>query len=74
MKYRLTTFLREGIRDNPGVAVQKVLVQMGYTNVKSVRMGKTYTFECDGRKTNLPEKIAKSIANPVMEDYTIEKL
>ena len=74
MKYRLTTFLREGIRDNTGVAIQKVLQQMGYTKVEKVRMGKTYTFECDGRKKDLPEKIANALVNPVMEDYTIEKL
>ncbi len=74
MKYRLTTFLREGIRDNQGVAVQKVLQQMGYTKVEKVRIGKTIIFECDGRRINLPEKIARTIINPVMEDYTIEKL
>ncbi len=73
MKYRLTTFLRPSVRDNQGAAVQKVLEQMGY-NVSRLRVSKTVYFECDGRKKNLPEKIAKAIANPVMEDYTIEKL
>ena len=74
MKYRLTTYLRKGIRDNQGVAVQKCLESLGFISASNVRIGKTIYFECDGRKTNLPEKIAKALVNPVMEDYTIEKL
>ena len=73
MKYRLTTSLRQSVRDNQGAAVQKVLEQMGY-NVSRLRISKTVTFECDGRKKDLPEKVAKAITNPVMENYRIEKL
>ena len=72
MKYRIITMLRESIRDNQGEAVKKVLHQLGFTNVESVRMGKATTFSGDGRKIN-PEKVAEAIVNPVMEDYTIEK-
>ena len=74
MKYRLTTNLRNSIRDNQGEAVKAVLHRIGFPTVKTIRIGKTIEFECDGRKTNLPEKIAKELVNPVMEDYTIEKL
>jgi len=64
--------LRESIRDNQGEAVKKVLHQLGFTNVESVRMGKSTTFSGDGRKIN-SEKVAEAIVNPVMEDYIIEK-
>lgn len=74
MKYRIITNLRKSIRDNQGECVKKVLNEIGFPNVQSVRIGKTITFECDGRRINLPEQIADKLANPVMEDYTIEKL
>lgn len=72
MKYRIIAKLRESIRDNQGEAVKNVLHQMGFTNVKSVRIGKSFTFSGDGRKIK-PEDIAKELVNPVMEDHTIEK-
>lgn len=71
MNYRITTSLRKGIKDNQGDAVLKVLHNLGFTNVISVRIGKFITVSGDGRKLN-PEKIAGALANPVMEDYTIE--
>lgn len=73
MKYELVTSLRKGIRDNQGLAVEKVLQQMGYTNVNNVRISKLITFECDGR-TKLSEQVVDALVNPVMEDYILKKL
>lgn len=73
MKYRVTTNYKTGIRDNQGEAVKKVLHQLGFTKVQEVWIGKTITFECDGRRINLPKQIADKLVNPVMEDYIIEK-
>jgi len=72
MNYRITIGLRKSIKDNQGDAVLNVLHNLGFTNVTSIRISKFITVSGDGRKVN-PEKIAVALANPVMEDYTIEK-
>lgn len=70
MKYRITTTLRAGIRDNAGVATTQALQSLGFPEVNDVRIGKTIELETDEDI----EKIAKAIVNPVMEDFLIETL
>lgn len=70
MRYRITTTLRQGIRDNAGVAVAASLNNLGFPMVKDVRIGKTFYIETDDDIN----EIAKKIVNPVMEDFVIETL
>ena len=71
MKSKVIVTLRQGILDKQGEAVQKALVSLGYDNVKSVRIGKTFEFEHD-EDVDLAE-ITKSIYNEVMEEYVIDR-
>ena len=69
MKYKVTTTLRAGIRDNAGVAVTNALHSMGFDMVTDTRIGKVFYIETDDDIND----IVKHIVNPVMEDFTIEK-
>jgi len=69
MRYKITTTLRDGIRDNAGVAVTNALHGMGFDMLKSTRIGKVFYIETDDDIN----EIVKHIVNPVMEDFTIEK-
>lgn len=73
-RYRVVTTLREGIRDNQGVAVQKVLSgdTFGFSNLNSVRIGKTYTFSLEDN-VDIHTICKKGLINEVMEDYFIEE-
>jgi len=68
MRYRVTTLLREGIRDNAGVASTLALHRLGFPDVTSVLIGNTYEFDYEGDV----DEIVKELYNPVMEDYTVE--
>lgn len=71
MKSKVTTRLRPSILDQQGKAVQDALHRMGFENITSCRIGKTYEIEHDD-DADLVE-ITKSIYNEVMEDYVIER-
>ena len=72
--YRIVATVREGIRDNQGIAVQKALSSgsLGFTNVTAVRIGKTYTMTVEDDVDI--EAVAKGLINEVMENYAIEEL
>ena len=72
--YRIIATVREGIRDNQGIAVQKALAgsSLGFTNVTSVRIGKTYTLSVEDDMDI--ELLAKKLINEVMENYEIEEI
>ena len=69
--YRIVTILRPSIKDNAGDVVANALRYIGFNNVKSVRMGKTYYVKCTSEKI---KPIAEVLVNAVMEDYRIEKI
>ena len=69
-KYLIIITLKKGILDNAGKAVTKALASLGFNGVDSVRIGKTIHIETDQDI----EKIAKTLTNEVMEDYTIEEI
>ena len=69
--YLIIATLKAGIRDNAGDVVTNALRYMGFNNVKSVRISKTYYIKCEPKKI---ESIAKALVNVVMEDYSIEEI
>ncbi len=71
MKTKIITTLKSGIKDIQGDAVLSALLSLGFTTVTGVRIGKYFEITHDGRKSKA-DKIAKSLTNEVMENYTIE--
>lgn len=62
--------------DPQGQAVQKALGRLNFDGVASVRQGKRFEIELEGRLTE--ERLAEMehlaetlLANPVIEDYTL---
>jgi len=71
--------LKEGVLDPQGVTIRNALVDMGYPEVGNVRSGKVFNLEINiddknAAKQKLEEMCSKLLANPVIEQYTIEVL
>lgn len=77
MKARIHVFLKVGVLDPQGKAVMNALKTLGFEEVDSVRQGKFFDIvtapvpsgEADER---LKEYCRKLLANPIIEDYTVE--
>lgn len=69
--------LKDGVLDPQGVTIYKALLQMGYDEFVSVRSGKVFELEVKADATDIDTKLNevcdKLLANPVIEDFTVEK-
>ena len=79
MKARVYVSLRPGILDPQGQTVLHALDSLGFTEVKSVRVGKLIELELattDRAKAeaDLKAMSERLLANPVIEDYRVELL
>jgi phosphoribosylformylglycinamidine synthase PurS subunit len=79
MKARVFVSLRSGILDPQGQTVLHALDSLGFTEVKSVRVGKLIELELattDRAKAeaDLKAMSERLLANPVIEDYRVELL
>ncbi|RMG60254.1 MAG: phosphoribosylformylglycinamidine synthase subunit PurS [Deltaproteobacteria bacterium] len=77
VKAHVYVTMRRGVLEPQGRAVQKSLENLGYTQVKGVRIGKFIEVELDGvsrqEAENILEEICrKLLANPVIEDFRFE--
>ena len=77
MKLRVLIRLRPGIMDVQGAAVQRALVGLGFGDLRDLRVGKVIEVDLDAptvqaARTRVDEMCKKLLANPVLEDYTIE--
>ena len=65
---------KKGIFDPPGATAVRALVNLGYDEVESVKIGKYIQLEvADGTPIErVHEMCGKLLANPVIEDYRIE--
>lgn len=78
MKAIVTVMLRKGVLDPQGKAIGHALHGLGFDEVGDVRQGKRIEIVLpDGTdpqtaKARLTEMAEKLLANPVMEDYTVE--
>jgi len=71
--------LKPDVLDPQGVAIQRACSTLGYESVREVRQGKLFDIELDtpdeaSARALLGELCEKLLANPVIEDYRIEKL
>ena len=79
MKVRVLVRLRPGIMDVQGAAVQRALVGLGFGDLRDLRVGKVLEIDVDApsegaARARVDEMCKKLLANPVLEDYTIETL
>lgn len=72
-KVKVYVTLRENILDPAGSAVKGSLQQLGFDEIKNVRIGKYIELETDNAdEAQIKAMCEKLLANPVMEDYRIE--
>ncbi len=79
MKARILVYPRAEILDPQGKAIQSALERVGFAGVASVRAGKSFDVELDAANEKQAREQAaamceKLLANPVVEDYTVELL
>jgi phosphoribosylformylglycinamidine synthase len=77
MRARIFVRLKQGILDVQGVAVKRALEGLGFVEVRDLRMGKVLEVELEPQdlaraRTRLEEMCRKLLANPVLEDFTVE--
>ena len=77
MQAKVLVTLREGVLDPAGQAVSDSLKQLGFDEIRGVRIGKVIEVELD----DMPESQARArleamgkqlLANPVIEDFEVE--
>lgn len=77
MKVRVLVRLKPGILDVQGAAVQRALGGLGFHDVRELRVGKLLELDVDApteaaARQRVDEMCRKLLANPVLEDYTID--
>ena len=77
MKARVHVSLKPGVLDPQGNAIGNALKTLGFTGVGEVRQGKLIELELSdadpaAARTRVEEMCRQLLANPVIENYTIE--
>jgi len=77
MKVKVEVFLKPGVLDVQGKAIEGALHGLGYGSVAGVRVGKTISFDVAATDRAAAETEVKSmcerlLANTVIESYRIE--
>jgi phosphoribosylformylglycinamidine synthase len=77
MKARVEVFLKPGVLDVQGKAIEGALHGLGFGAVSGVRVGKTIEFELSGADKAKAESEVKAmcdrlLANTVIEGYRVE--
>jgi phosphoribosylformylglycinamidine synthase subunit PurS len=77
VKVRVLVRLKPGILDVQGAAVKRALGGLGFADVSDLRVGKVIEVDVDApsaveARTRVDAMCRKLLANPILEDYTIE--
>ncbi|MDO9223763.1 MAG: phosphoribosylformylglycinamidine synthase subunit PurS [Caulobacter sp.] len=77
MKATVHVFLKPGVLDVQGKAVENALHGLGWAGVKDVRVGRVITFDLAATDTAAAEAEVKAmcdklLANTVIESYRVE--
>ncbi|HEX6301643.1 MAG TPA: phosphoribosylformylglycinamidine synthase subunit PurS [Acidimicrobiia bacterium] len=77
MKVTVTIDRRPEIADPEGRTVERALHELGFTDAKSVRMDRVIHMDVDGDdpdevKSQVESMCRQLLANPVLEDFTVE--
>jgi phosphoribosylformylglycinamidine synthase len=73
--YRIYVTAKQGIFNPAGATAAKALEQLGYSGVDSVRVGKFIELSAsdDVDEDSVREMCERLLANPVIEDFRIER-
>lgn len=76
-RVRVLVRLKPGILDVQGAAVKRALAGLGFTDVGDLRIGKVIEVDVEAStvaeaRSRTDEMCRKLLANPILEDYTIE--
>ncbi|MDR3512433.1 MAG: phosphoribosylformylglycinamidine synthase subunit PurS [Caulobacteraceae bacterium] len=77
MKAKVEVFLKPGVLDVQGKAIEGALHGLGFADVSDVRVGKTIEFDLKGADPAAAEAEVKAmcdrlLANTVIEGYRVE--
>ena len=77
LKAKVHVFLKPGVLDVQGKAVEGAVHGLGWSGVNNVRVGKLLEFDMDGSdpeaaKGELKAMCEKLLANTVIESYRVE--
>jgi phosphoribosylformylglycinamidine synthase len=72
-KARVLIRPKEGILDPQGKAVERALPALGFEGIEHVRVGRMVELDAEA-PARLGELCEKLLANPLIEDYEIERL
>ncbi|MEE2526157.1 phosphoribosylformylglycinamidine synthase subunit PurS [Hyphobacterium sp. HN65] len=77
MKARIHVYLKPGVLDPQGAAVAGALKNLGFNEVESARQGKLIELDltgddADAAKARVEDMCQKLLANPVIENFSIE--
>jgi phosphoribosylformylglycinamidine synthase PurS subunit len=77
MRARVVIRLRPGVLDPQGTTIRKALESLGFPEVRELRVGRVLELTLDATdrpraQARLDEMCRKLLANPVIEDYTVE--
>jgi phosphoribosylformylglycinamidine synthase PurS subunit len=73
-QFQVMVFLKEGLADPQGKAIEDAAPTMGWTGVSDVRVGKTIHFTVDAETADAARTIAREmtqrlLTNPVIESF-----
>ena len=76
MKFKINIFLKKGVLDPEGKAIENALLNNGYNKVNNVRVGKTISLNIKSDiKSDALEQVTlmckKMLVNNVIEDFEI---
>ncbi len=76
--FRVTITRKPGLSDPEGATSHKALTDLGFTEVSGVSFGRVITLTLDADDDDVMDRIhdmcSKLLANPVIEDYTVEEI
>jgi phosphoribosylformylglycinamidine synthase len=77
MKVRVLVRLKPGILDVQGSAVKRALGGLGFNDVVELRIGKVIEVDVEAAsaadaRARVDDMCRKLLANPILEDYSIE--
>jgi len=77
VKVRVLVRLKPGIMDVQGAAVKRALAGLGFAELNDLRVGKVIDVDVGGAtpqdaRARVAEMCRQLLANPILEDYTIE--
>ena len=79
MKAWVYVTLKRDVLDPQGAAIGRACASLGYEGVRDVRQGKLFEIELDveseaAARALVEELAGKLLANPVIEDFRLERL